>query len=115
MINCVSHTESIIAYDPDGFVIQSLFVVKNLNMFKSNSVLHSINTRHCLDLHQPPVQLTKVQKGVYHSGIKVFNCLPPNIKSFSNDVKKFKSALKAFLLDGSFYTIQEFLDWGSIH
>jgi hypothetical protein len=61
----------------------SLFVVKNLNMFKPNSMFYSINNRHCLDLHQPPVQLTKVQKGVYHSdysGIKVFNCLPNNKK-----------------------------------
>ena len=84
----------------------SLFVVKNLNMFKPNSMFHSINTRHSSDLHQPPVKLTKVQKGVYYSGIKVFNCLPTNIRSLSNDVKKFKSALKAFLLDSSFYTIQ---------
>jgi len=54
--------------------------------------------------------LTKVQKGVYHSGIKVFNCLPTNIKSLSRDVKKFKLALRVFLLEGSFYTIQEFLN-----
>ena len=93
----------------------SLFVVKNLNMFKPNPMFHSINTRHCSDLHQPPVKLTKVQKGVYYSGIKVFNCLPNNIKSLSNDVRKFKLALKAFLLDGSFYTIQEFSDWSSIY
>ena len=25
----------------------SLFVIKNINMFKSNSMIHSINTRHC--------------------------------------------------------------------
>ena len=91
----------------------SLFVLRNLNLFKLNSTFHSINTRHCSDLYQPPVQLTKVQKGVYHSGIKVFNCLPTNIKSLSRDVKKFKSALRMFLLEGSFYTIQEFLNWGS--
>jgi hypothetical protein len=47
----------------------SLFVVKTLNMFKPNSMVYSINTRHCSDLHQPPVKLIKVQKGVYHSGI----------------------------------------------
>jgi hypothetical protein len=93
----------------------SLFVVKNLNMFKPNSMFYSINTRHCSDLHQPPVQLTKVQKGVYHLGIKGFKWLPNNIKSLSNDVKKFKSALKVFLLDSSFYTIQEFLDSSTIH
>jgi hypothetical protein len=83
----------------------SLFVVKNSNMFKLNSTFHFINTRHCSDLYLPPVHLTKVQKGVYHSGIKVFNCLPTNIKSLSNIVRIFKSALKRFLLDVSFYTI----------
>jgi len=57
-----------------------LFVVKNINMFKSNLVVHSINTRHCSDLYLPSAHLTKVQKGVYHSGIKVFNCLPTWIK-----------------------------------
>ena len=80
-------------------------------MFKSNSMVHSINTRHCLDLYLPSTHLTKVQKGVYHSGIKIFNCLPTGIKGLSGDVRKFKSALKRFLLEGSFYTIQEYFDW----
>jgi len=77
-------------------------------MFKSISVLHSINTRLCSELHLPSAHLFKVQKGVYHSGIKVFNCLPPRIKSLSSDMRKFKSALKRFLLEGSFYTSQEY-------
>ena len=38
-----------------------------------------------------------------------------NKPSLSMDVKKFKSALRMFLLEGSFYTIQEFLNWGSTH
>jgi hypothetical protein len=82
-----------------------------LNMFKSNLVIHSINTRHCSDLYLPSVHLSKVQKAVYHSGIKVFNCLLPRIKSLSSDITKFKSASKRFLLEGSFYTIQEYFDW----
>jgi len=48
---------------------------------------------------------------VYHSGIKVFNCLPTGIKSLSGDIRKFKLALRRFLLEGSFYTIQEYFDW----
>jgi len=71
-----------------------LFIVKNVNMFKSNSLVHSISTRHCSDLYLPSTHLSKVQKGVYHSGIKVFNCLPSRIKSLSSDMRKFKSALK---------------------
>ena len=38
-----------------------LFVVKNINMFKFNSMVHSINTRHCSDLYLPSAHLTKVQ------------------------------------------------------
>ena len=91
-----------------------LFVVKNINMLQRNSMFHSINTRHCSDLHLPSVDLTEVQKAVYHSGIKIFNCLPTRIKGFSKDVRKCKSALKVFLLEGSFYTIQEYFEWESI-
>jgi len=38
----------------------SLFVVKNINMFKFNSIVHSTNTRHCSDLYLPTTHLTKV-------------------------------------------------------
>jgi hypothetical protein len=58
--------------------------------------------------------LTKVQKGVYHSGIKVFNCLPTRMNGLSNDVRTLKSALKGLLFEGSFYTIQEYFDLESI-
>jgi hypothetical protein len=70
-----------------------LFVVKNIEMFKSNSVVHTINTRHSSDLYLPSAHLSKVQKEVYHSGVKVFNCLPLRIKSLSSNVRKFKAAL----------------------
>ena len=43
-----------------------LCVAKNLNMFKSNLVVHTINTRNSSDLYLPSVHLSKVQKGVYH-------------------------------------------------
>ena len=74
-------------------------------------MVHSINTRHCSDLYLTSAHLTKVQKRVYHSGVKVFNCSPTGIKGLSGDVRKFKLALKRFLLEGSFYAIQEYFDW----
>jgi len=89
-----------------------LFVVKNISMFTFNSTVHSINTRRCFDLHLPAVHLTKVQKGIYYSGAKVFNSLPPRIICLSNDIR-FKSTLKKFLLEGSFYTVQEYFDCSS--
>ena len=92
-----------------------LFVVKNINMFKYNSMIHSFNTKQCSDLYQPLANLTKVQKGAYHSGIKAFNCLSIRIKNLSGDIKKFKSALKGFLLEGSFYSTQEYFDCVNIN
>jgi hypothetical protein len=48
-----------------------LFVGKNIEMFKSNSVVHNINTTHNSDLYLPSVHLSKVQKGLYYSGISL--------------------------------------------
>jgi thiamine pyrophosphokinase len=91
-----------------------LFVVKNTDEFKSNFKVHSINTRHSSDLFPPSTKLTKYHKGVYYSGFKIFNHLPQSIKNLSWNVKKFKLALKQFLLLGSFYTLDEYLDWNSV-
>ena len=85
-----------------------LFVVKNIEEFTSNSEVHSINTCHKSDLYPPSIKLTKYQKGVYYSGIKIFNHLPQNIKNLSWNVNKFKLALKRFLLMGSFYKLDEY-------
>jgi len=49
-----------------------------------------------------------VQKGVYYSGSEVFNHLPKNIKILFNDFKRFKSALKSFLTEHTFYSPKEF-------
>jgi hypothetical protein len=50
------------------------------------------------DFHFPSNKLVNVQKGVYYSGIKIFNNLPYGIKNLSSDVIKFKLALKRFFL-----------------
>jgi hypothetical protein len=73
--------------------------------------MHNINTRHALDLHPPTNNLVKVQKDVYYSGIKIYNCLPQDIKNWSGDVNKFKQALIKFLLAGSFYFLDEYFEW----
>ena len=57
-----------------------LFVVDNGDYFKVNSEIHNINTRNKLNLHLPISNLSVYQKGTYHSGIKVFNSLPSQVK-----------------------------------
>ena len=75
-----------------------MFVVKHKDIFTFNTELHKINTRHKLDLHVPSVNLTKVQKGVYYSGITLFNSLPLGIEKVAHNTNKFKHHLKKFLI-----------------
>jgi hypothetical protein len=74
-------------------------------------ISHSIHTRQGSDLHHPTYKLTKVQKGDYCSGIMIFNNLPQNLKNMTDEVNKFEHTLKEFLHIGSFYSLQEYLDW----
>jgi hypothetical protein len=75
-----------------------------------NGELRKINTHHKLDLHVPLVNLTKVQKGVYYSGITLFNSLPFGIKNVAHNINKFKHELKKFLIKSSFYSVEEYTD-----
>ena len=90
-----------------------MFVVKNKDSFKTNSNIHSFNTRFNHDLHIPVANLAVFQKGVWYeySDTKVYNHLPPTLKELSHNVFKFKTALKIFLLGNSFYTLDEYYSW----
>jgi len=48
------------------------------------------------------------QKGVYYSGIKIFNGFSKATKDISSKPKKVKIALKHYLLTHSFYSLDEF-------
>jgi hypothetical protein len=54
--------------------------------------------------------LAQFQKGICYIGVKICNHLPIEIKSMSNDTKSFKSKLTTFLLQNSFYTIDEYFE-----
>jgi hypothetical protein len=64
-------------------------------------------------MHYPAYNLTKAQKAVSYSGIKVFNNLPHNINSLSNGPIEFKHALRSFLLVGYFYSLDEYFGWSA--
>jgi len=54
--------------------------------------------------------LAKYQKEAYFTGIKIFNNLPTHIKNVANEIQVFKKTLKRFLLDNSFYSIDEYFN-----
>jgi hypothetical protein len=85
-----------------------IFVVKNRDLFSFNLEIHNLNTWYKNNLHFPLTNLTMVQKRVLYSGSRVFNYLPLQIKSLSGDLKSFKRKLKNFLLDHTFYSLDEF-------
>jgi hypothetical protein len=89
-----------------------LFVDKNRGLYDSNSKIHNIKTRFSSDLHTPKATLIIFQKEPLYFGIKIFNHLPTNIKNISNDINKFRSVLKSFLLIHSFYS-NEYFAWNS--
>lgn len=53
-----------------------LFAANNKNEMKINSDVYDINTTQKFNFHQPLTNLSLYQKGIYSSGIKVFNHLP---------------------------------------
>jgi hypothetical protein len=74
----------------------SVFIVKNMDNYVTNSDIHNIYTRQKYELHYQTCKLTKVQKGVSYTGIRIFNKLPHSIKNLSQDLNKFKYSLKNF-------------------
>jgi hypothetical protein len=86
----------------------SFIVVENVDKLQRNTDAHSLNTRCKCDLHMPYMNLTKYKKGVYYTGIKLFNSLPPTIKSLNHDIKVFKPALEDYILTHSFYSVDDF-------
>jgi hypothetical protein len=70
-----------------------LFFINNNEVFPTINEIHSICTRHSDNLHRTLLHLTKAQKGVYFSGIKVYNSLPQSIKQLSRDAKICKATL----------------------
>jgi hypothetical protein len=96
---------------PSQYILSLLlFMIRNKNKFLVNSEIHHIDTRQHANLHQPSVNITKYQKGVYYLGVKVFNMLPSYIKTEFDNPKKFKVVLQKFLYKNSLYSLNEYFE-----
>ena len=58
----------------------------------------------------PLANLTVYQKGVLYAGSRVYNHLLSIIKDLSNVGKYFKTAVKRYLLNNSFYSLEEYFN-----
>jgi hypothetical protein len=88
-----------------------VLIIKKRDCYKSNSDVHTSNTRFNHYSHLLIANLTIFQKGGRYSGIKLYNHLPPVLKQLSHDIPKFKFALKNFLITNSLYTVEEYNSW----
>jgi hypothetical protein len=88
----------------------SIFIVKNKHLFTTNNPIHSVHTWFKTNLHPPIANLSKFQKGVYYSEIKIFNNLSHEIKDLTNETIQFQNALKKFLLTNAFYNSEEYFN-----
>jgi hypothetical protein len=82
-----------------------------MRTLKINSDIHRFNIRFNHDLDIPVANVAVFKTGVWYSGTKVYNHLPPTLTQLSHDVFKFKMALKRFLLANSFYRLDEYYSW----
>jgi hypothetical protein len=83
------------------------FIINNLEHFQANSTIHTENRRNKNRLHKPIASLS----GAYCAGIKIFNSLPPSLKTISDKKETFKVALKRYLNAYTFYCVDEFLQF----
>ena len=87
-----------------------MYVVNKKHIFTRNLAVHNHNTRSAKNFHLPITNLTIYQKVAYYTVIKTFNYLPTDIKNVANEMQVFKKTLKRFLLDKSFYYIDEYFN-----
>ena len=90
--------------------LSSVIYDKKKKKFLISSEIYHIDTRQHANFHQPSVNLTKYQKGVYCLGGKVFNMLPSYIEMESDSPKKFKLFLQKFFNENSFYSLDEYFE-----
>jgi len=87
-----------------------LHVVNNRHLFTENLEVHYHDTRSANNFHLSITNLTKYQKGANYAGIKVL-IISNSHKECIELNTSFKKTLTRFLLDNSFYSIDEYFNF----
>jgi hypothetical protein len=84
------------------------FLSLNLEIYKFNTSVHNINTRHKLKLHKPATRFTMYHRSVYCNSINIYkyNKLPDDIAKLVLLVLSFLQQLKKYLTANPFYSIE---------
>jgi hypothetical protein len=87
-----------------------LFIVEKQNNIQTTLNIQGINTTNRNQLHWPSASLSCFQKGIFYSGIRIFNSLQDDITNLRNDRVEVKRELRRYLITHSCYSITEFLE-----
>jgi hypothetical protein len=77
---------------------------------KQNFAKHDYKTQNRLDFQTQFGRTNIFKKSVNNLGTKLYNKLPNYLKNLENS-KLFKKQLKAFLLQQTFYSVDEYLSY----
>jgi hypothetical protein len=76
------------------FIFESLCFFRKYNIYQVNNLnLHNYETRNKDDFHILQCQTSLYKKSVINMSVRLYNCLPVEIKNL-NDYNKFKQTLK---------------------
>jgi magnesium-transporting ATPase (P-type) len=73
-----------------------VFVINNIELFKFTKEIDEHKTRININLYPKNVRLSKVTKGPYTAGIRVFNHLPHKIQLLIHNARLIKRTFKMF-------------------
>jgi hypothetical protein len=71
-------------------------------------MFHSHDTRNKTDLFITSHNTKLFEQHIAYSGVLIYNKVPSEIKSVQS-IRKFKKLLSSFLLEKSFYLVEEFM------
>jgi hypothetical protein len=85
-----------------------LYTRMSLDTFKTNSMFHSYDTRNKSKLFITRHNTTLFEQIIAYSGVLIYNRVPSEIKGIKSTTL-FKKTLTKFLLEKSFYAVEEFM------
>jgi hypothetical protein len=91
--------------------METVYYIKlNNEGLKQNLAIHDRKTRHRLDFQTQFYRTDIFKKSVNNLGTKLYNKLPNYLKNLEN-LKLLKKQIKAFLLQKTFYSVDEYLSY----
>ena len=88
-----------------------MYITNTKHSFITYQEIHNINTGSKPKFLIPSTDLTKFQKGLYYSEIKISNHPSSHVSSLSDDTKPFGKTLKHFHNSNSSYSIEDYFDF----